>query len=564
MFPVDPALESALSDPLFMLRLYKRVAYGLAPRPRRDGARTFLPSFLSVDARYVESKNAVMDAVALPAAVEPIFPMSLLTREEVCLLLRVLPLEEEETTAGHAESEGAFGEAQRRRRSSGAKGIRPGSVMQALRDIVPFRTWQVWQTVAAARRMVQGSPVMSPFEEHLVDVLDWQASPHRQAAEADPPPLERREALAFMEHTCALSSSESHGLLDYCACGEGNGGGGGATAASYLGCEPRLLHQLLFSEVIPGVAEYPLLMGRFAEATLEIGETESYHTGTLALQTTLELLELRYPEHSRRLSSDLDMGTLVRAELTPRKFFYVCTYLRTGFRQEESDQLYYYLKKDSETEDGVLVADLLAAYRQYFPSITVSMVQLVQAAVTQWLRRNAKDAPAFVQLYSALREWGTARVPIKAFIEALRVAGVPNGISGVLDVELEWLRLKAPTRVDLLLMLCTPVPPSRAAVTRKLFDRLDEHRSDTVTCAAVLRRFNPELIDGNAARRQGALWKKALEEYVAELGEGELDYDVFAYFWYMVSAGVEDDPTFTLALWKAFGLSDDGRRPRRT
>lgn len=563
MFPVDSVHESALADPLFMLRLYKRVAYGLVRRPHADSARALLPSFLSVDARYVESNNAAVDAAALLTAVEPIFPASLLTHKEVCLLLRVLPLEEEES-APNAENEDAFRVAQRGRCSSVPRGIRPGSVTLALREIIPFRTWQVSQTVATIRRTVQKSPVMSPFEEHVVDLLDWQRSRRRQATEAAPPPLERWEALVFMENTCGLSSSESHGLLHYCASEEGDDAEDGAVTGPYLGCEVQLLHQLLFSEAIPGVAEYPLLMGRFAEATLEIGETEGCCTGTLAFLSVLESIELHYPDRSRRLSPDLDIGTLVRGELTPRHFFYVCTRLRTGFRQEESDQLYYYLKKDSETDDGVLVADLLAAYRQYFPSVTVSMLQLVQAAVVQWIRRNAKDAPAFVQLYSALREWGAAHVPIKPFIKSLRAAGVPDGISGVLDVELEWLRLKAPTRVDLLLMLCSPVPPSRAAIIHKLFDRLDERQFGTVTSAAVLRCFRPELIEGNTLRRQGAMWRKALEAYTAELGEEELGYDVFAYFWYMISAGIEDDPTFTMALWQAFGLSDDGQRSRRT
>ncbi|GET87872.1 hypothetical protein, conserved [Leishmania tarentolae] len=561
MFPVDPAHESMLADPLFMLRLYKRVAYGLVRRPHGDRARALLPSFLSVDARYVESNNAAMDAAALLTAVEPIFPTSLLTHKEVRLLLCVLPLGEEES-ASNTENEDALEVAQRSRCSSGPRGIRPGSVTLALRQIIPFRTWQVSQTVATIRRTVQESAVMSPFEEHVVDLLDWRTSRRRQATEASPPPLERWEALAFMENTCGLSSSESHALLHYCASEEADDTEHGGANDSYLGCEVQLLHQLLFSEAIPGVAEYPLLMGRLAESTLEIGETESCHTGTLALLSVLGSMEFRYPERSRQLPPDLDLGTLVRIELTPRHFFYVCTGLRTGFRQEESDQLYYYLKKDSKTDDGVLVADLLAAYRQYFPSVTVSMLQLVQAAVVQWIRRNANDALAFVQLYSALREWGTAHVPIKPFIKALRAAGVPDGISGVLDVELEWLRLKSPTRVDLLLMLCSPVPPSRAAITHKLFDRL-EQQSGTVTCAGLLKCFHPELIEGHALRRQGERWKKALEAYAAELGEGGLEYDVFAYFWYMISAGIEDDPTFTMALWQAFGLSDDGQRPRR-
>ncbi|XQJ26485.1 hypothetical protein NXY56_002447 [Leishmania guyanensis] len=557
MFSVDSTHESALTDPLFMLRLYKRVAYGLVPRLHSDGTRAFLPSFLSVDSRYVESTNVAVDAAALLIAVEPIFPTSLLTHKEVSLLLRVLELEEEET-AKEASPTDSFEEAQRGRRRSCARGIRPGRVTLALRDIIPFRTWQVSQTVAAVRRAVQESAVMSPFEEHLVDVLDWQNSRRRQATEESPPPLERWEALAFMEDTCGLSSSESHWLLHYCASEKDDDAEDGTATGSCLGCEVVLLHQLLFSKVIPSVAEYPLLMGRFAEATLDIGETEIYHTGTLALQSVLESMELHYPEHSRQLPLDLDIRALVRAELTSRQFFYVCTKLRTGFRPEESNQLYYYLKKDSETEDGVLVADLLAAYRQYFPSITGSMLQLVQAAVVEWMRRSAKNGPAFVQLYSALREWGTERVPIEAFIKALRAAGVPDGLSGVLDVELEWLRLKSPTRVDLVLMLCTPVPPSRVAVIRKLFNRLDRHHSGNVACAALLRSFHPELIEGNAVRQQGTIWKQALEAYIVELGGGELDYEVFAYFWYMVSASVEDDPTFTMVVWQAFGLSDDG------
>ncbi|KAG5507686.1 hypothetical protein JKF63_06635 [Porcisia hertigi] len=567
MLSVDPGHERVLEDPLLMLRLYKRVAYGLVPRSHPDNTRRFLPSFLAVDSRFVESNNAAVDAAALLTVVGPIFPTSLLAQREVCLLLRVLPLEEEEGegrdgAAGDKENSGTFGVAQGGKGRSPERGIRPGCFMLALRNMIPFRTWQVSQTVATVRRAIQQSSVMSSFEEHVVDILDWQANCRRQVKEAAPPQLERWEALAFMEETCALSSSESHELLHYCFSEGGREAESHAITGSSFGCEVQLLHQLLFSEVIPCVAEYSLLMGRFAEASLDVGEVEDSTTGTLALQSSLASMDLKFPEDGAMLSPDLDLGTLVRAELTPRQFFYVCTLLHTGFRQEESDQLYYYLK-DNDAGDGLLVANLLAAYRQYFPSVTVSVLQLVQAAVRQWVRRNAKDAPAFVELYSSLREWGTAQVPIKPFVKALRGAGVPNGISGVLDVELEWLRLKAPTRVDLLLVLCTPVPPSRAAVVRKLFDRLDKRNCGTVTEAAALEGFRPEFIEGSALRRQGVMWRRALEGYLEELGEGGLDYDVFAYFWYMISAGIEDDPTFTITVWQAFGLARDWKRSGR-
>ncbi|KAK7199113.1 hypothetical protein NESM_000880600 [Novymonas esmeraldas] len=585
MFSVDPTWESALADPLLLLRLYKRVAYGLVPRRQPDGPRALLPSFVSVDARYVESNVVAVDAASLLGVVQPVFPNSLLTRKEVSLLLHVLPLDEVELPLAGDDDQPSRGG----RRGSHGGGIRPGDVMRALRDMIPFRTMLVAQSVAAVRRAVHESPVMRPFEEHVVDVLDWRASRRRQAAEPAPPPLERWEALVFMEETCQLSSSETHGLLRYCACCDDDDDAGADDGEDHcraeaaegtsapLGCDVQLLHQLLFSDVLPGVAEYPLLMGRFAEASLELGESDAGHTGTLALLSSLATLELVYPPHSRRVAPDLDAGTLVRAELSPRHFFYVCARLRTSFCQEESDQLYYYLKKDAtDSTDadndasggggsggGVLVADLLHAFRQYFPSVSLSMLRLVQAAVVVWVRRGASDAPPFVTLYAALREWGAARVPIRAFIAAMRSAGVPDGIGGVLDVELEWLRLRAPTRVDLLLMLCSPVPPARAAVTRKLFDRLDDRQCGAVACATVLSRFHPEHVEGPAVRRHAVQWKAALAAYVEELEESELDYDVFAYFWYMISAGVEDDPTYTMAVWQAFGLADSGARPRR-
>lgn len=576
MFSLDPAQESALADPLVMLRLYKRVAYGLVPRPHPDATRAFLPTFVSVDARYTESRNRVVDAAELLTAVAPIFPPSLLSQRELSVLLSVLPLTEEAVADedGDADEGRGAARARRGRRGSAMQGVRPGSVTLALRDMVPFQSWQISETVAAARRAVQGSTVMTPFEEHVVDVLDWQSNRRRQAAEPAPPPLQRWEAMAFMEATSALTSSQSHHLLHYCACA-GDDAADDAKASREpapgtrraLDCDVELLHQLLFSETIPSVAEYPLLMGRFAEATLEVGEAEGGtggpHTGTLALHSSLTAMELQYPPHGRAAAADLDFGTLTRAELSPRQFFYVCKRLRTGFRQEESDQLFYYLKKDHDTEDGVLVADLVAAYRQYFPPVPVSTLQLVRAAVTRWVRRGAAEVPAFVQLYAALREWGAARVPIKPYISALRAAGVPDGVGGVLDVELEWLRLKAPTRVDLLLLLCTPVPPSRAAVMQKLFERLDADQSGVVSCAVVLQRCRPELIEGNAVRRRVAQWQAALADYTAELEEEALDYEVFAYFWYMISAGVDDDPTFTMAVWQAFGLADGGGKAQR-
>ncbi|KAL7701130.1 hypothetical protein NQL31_005393 [Lotmaria passim] len=556
MFPVDARQEAALSDPVYMLRLYKRVAYGLVPRLELNGPRFCLHAFLSIDRRCVASRDVPEEPPAVMAAVLPIFPSAVLARQDVALLLRVLPLEEHHVRTADSAWEG---------------GVRLGDVLLALRDMIPFQAWQVSGIVQAVRTTVSASTVMSPFEEHVSDLLDYEGSRRRQTSEAPPPPLTQREALFFLDRVCGLSSSQSHLLLRYVAREQNDAEDleeekeqDSADGSAEPPLDVRLLHQLLFSEEVPAVAEYPLLMGRFAESCRDIADGDpSRPTGSLALHSSLAAMELNYPAAVQATPLDLDFGSFIRAAISPRQFFYLCKAMQVGFEQRESDQLFYYLKEEHHSSEGVLVADLVAAFRQYFPPVRMSVLQLVQAAATRFVRCSASDGLAFVRLYAALKEWGTARVPIAAFVKAFRDAGVPEGTTGLLDIELEWLRLKAPTRVDVLLMLCSPVPPSRTAVILKLFERLDTAGEGYVQCATYQQRFQPGRVEGASVRRLVESWKTALTAYVDELGEPTLSYELFAYFWYMISAGVEDDPTFTVAIWQGFGLADDGRRQLR-
>ncbi|KPI82838.1 hypothetical protein ABL78_8147 [Leptomonas seymouri] len=545
MFDVDAQQEAALSDPVYMLKLYKRVAYGLVPRLEPGGQRCFLKAFLSVDRHYSASKDSPVEPRAAAAAVSSVFPPSVISHKDAGLLLHVLPIE---------------GCSVKTPCSAFERGVRLGDVLFALRELIPFHTWQVSAIIKTVRAVVEKCAVMSPFEEHVVDLLDWESNQRRPSGES-PPPLLKQEAIFFFDRVCGLSSSQSQAVLRYVECQpSADADAGGAGAPSY---DVQLLHQLLFSEVIPAVAEYPLLMGRFAEAYLDSGEPALRPTGSLALHSSLTSVELTYPASAQHIPLDLDFGPLARAELSPRQFFYLCNSAQVNFEQRESDQLFYYLKKDHNALEGVLVSDLIAAFRQYFPPVRMSMLELVQAATVNWLRRSAADSLVFVRLYSSLKEWGTSRIPIQDFVRTFRNAGVPGGLTGVLDIELEWLRLKAPTRVDLLLMLCTPVPASRTAVIRKLFERLDTADEGCVHGDTYLRRFLPDRVEGASVRRLVVPWKNALEAYVGELHEETLEYELFAYFWYMVSAGVEDDPTFTMAIWQGFGLADDSRRLRR-
>lgn len=587
MFPVDPSYEALLEDPIFLLRLCKRVIYGLVQVRPGNPSRTVLHSFTAVDRSPIAAAQHVVDGTALLSVVQPIFPVTLLTEKEVRILLHLLPL-------GQSDGEEAEGE----ERAGAARPYHgyqvdslysasnndqlldqryyPFQVMRALREMMPFPIWVLQGIIETVRGTVSTLSQMTPFEEHVVDLMNWERlknnkQPHQSSD--PPPPLHQSEALIFFEKVCGLSDSAAEMLLSYCATTDGGGklffraardgdqmskGSRGAV----LQIDVRLLYQLLFSDVIPGVAEYPLLAGRFAESTICVGGPEaSGPTGSLALLQALSSVELINATRGSGAIPDLDFGSIVEAFVTPRQFFNICVQLRTGFQQRESDQLYYYLKDDRLDTDGVLVRDMVQAYRQYFPAVSMSRLQLVQAATIQLLRRNSKDQLVFVRLYESLSEWGTNYISIEAFIASLRKAGaVPSGIGGVLDVELEWLRLKAPTRVDLLLMLCTPVPSSRAAVIRKLFERLDVKNEDHVEASYIMKRFCPEQVDGESIRRQVVLWKPALERYLDEVGAAQLDYNLFAYWWYMVSAGIEDDPIFTMVVWQAFGLANGGGR----
>jgi len=299
---------------------------------------------------------------------------------------------------------------------------------------------------------------------------------------------------------------------------------------------------------------------------MSIGAPDSPRpTGSLALLRALSSIDLHRTGTNEDIAADLDFGTVVREVITPRQFFSICVCLGTEFQQRESDQLYYYLSHDCHDTGGVVVRDMVHAYRQYFPPVPMSRLQLVQAATTKLLLRNSNNQLVFVALYESLSEWGADCIPLEAFITSVRKVGsIPSGIGGLLDVELEWLRLKAPTRVDLLLMLCTPVPPSRRAVIQKLFAHLDVNNEDRVEASYIVERFCPQRVEGDAIRRQVIPWKAALQRYLNEVGVAQLDYDLFAYWWYMVSAGIEDDPTLTMVVWQAFGLaSGTGRGNQR-
>lgn len=527
MIQLDSASEALLQDPAYLLRLHAKTAELLTTRTK-DGTRVMAANFEMIDGRYRRLGERV-DTGTLLTIARSIFPMHLLSDRELRILLHVLPIaDDDDNTARSLEMSGAD----------------PVRLFSALRRIVPCAAWQLSVLAAKARAAVDLLGAPPGLELHLRDVL----------AGHPVPPVGAAEALRFLMSAGGLSASGAELVVEYCA-DEGEGSEGSMDAA--------LLHGLLFEERLPSTIEYPILAARFAEATAEVfPRGGSPATGSLALldalRAALAVPSPRGPRHADEVAAEADIdfpAAVMDERLTGRQFFDVCRRIGTTFLQEQSDRLYFYLTAEPSSLAGASVVHM---FRQFFPAVSGSQLQVVIGALRRGLA-TAGGELAFHALYARLEDWGSGPLPLDALTTAVRASGVAQ--AAVPDLAVEWVRLKATSRVDLISVLCMPVPPSREAVIRKLFERLDQQQRGVVAVANVLAQFNPERIEGAAVRANAIRWKVACQSYLGELGEPLVSYELFAFFWYMLSAAVEDDPTYTMVVWQGFSLTD--RRPPR-
>lgn len=530
MFQLDSVCEALMQDPAYLIRLYAKTADLLTTRGK-DGSRVMASAFESVDRRY-KSYGAPVDVHTLLSILRPVFPLPLMNDRELRVLLHMLPLTDDDDSGGRASSV----------EETGATPVR---LLGALRRLLPLAAWQLCHIVSKVRAAALRSESVPGLELHLRDVLHGY-------------PVERvtnSEVVEFLVGAGGgLSASEAEFVLDYCrpppqAADE---------RRDADGVDASLLHGLLFAERTPSAIEYPILAACFAEATTAGSpKTGCTATGSLALLEALRgVLSLPGSGKVRRMEEvaqehDVDFpDSVMEARLTGRQFHDLCRRLGTHFAQAQSDRLYFYLT----SERGALCGrNVVKMFRQYFPAVSSSHFQVVLGAVSRTIARG-HDPLAFYALYVGLEEWGSGPIPIDAYVSAVRAAGVSQ--AAVPDLAVEWLRLKASTRVDLVLLLCMPVPPSREAVIRKLFERLDPQRRGYVEASEVLAQFQPERIEGDQVRRSAAKWKSALGRYIAEIDEQRMSYELFAFFWYVLSAGVDDDPTYTMVVWQGFCLAE--------
>lgn len=509
-----------MQDPAYLLRLHEKTA-SLLTTTNKDGSKAMSTAFESVDGRY-KSHGGAVDANTLLTVARPIFPVHAMTDRELRVLLHMLPLTDDDGTPSVEDT-----------------GADPVQLLSALRRLVPIAAWQLWYIVSRVRTAVFKSETTSGLELHLRDVL----------AGHPVEPVTVKEALHFLIHGGGgRTASEAELVVEYCQ-----------PASGARGClDAPLLHGLLFAQSVPSTVEYPILAARFAEATAESSpKLGCSATGSLALLEALHgALSLPGAANARPpevVAQELDIDfpdAVMNARLTGRQFHDVCRRLGTQFAQEQSDQLYYYLTN----EPGALSArSVVQMYRQYFPAVSSSHFQVVLGATQRTIAKSG-DHLAFYALYKRLEEWGSGPIPLAAFVEAVRAAGVAQTV--VPDLAVEWLRLKASTRVDLILLLCMPVPPSREAVIRKLYERLDTQQRGFVGANEVMAQFTPDKIEGDQVRKNAVRWKAALQSYLEEIEEERLTYELFAFFWYMLSAAVEDDPTYTMVVWQGFSLAE--------
>ncbi|CCW64914.1 unnamed protein product [Phytomonas sp. EM1] len=516
MLDLDSTSEKLLRDPEFLLRLHAKIVKYLATGTSDVDKWRISALFESVDSRYKEPGREHLDMHSMQTLLRPIFPVFAVSDMELRILLHMLPLAEGDGVDGGPKST-----------------IDPVEVFFELRQLIPRAAWQVQFLVRKARSVIFSSKDVSRFEQQVREAA------HTQSIQLVNPELARK----FLTDSCGFSASEALFLLRYCV--EPDTG---------EGLDAPLLHGFLFSVQIPSTIEYPILAAQVAEATKEPAKGSA--TGSIAL---IQALRNALPKRSAvecgdgsMSTGDLDFAHL-SGGLISQEFYEVCQSIGVGFSREQSDRLYHYLK--DVHAPSLSVRQVVRMFRQYFPAVNSSMLYIIKGAVTQYILRAANgNVLCFTQLYARLQEWGVQPVPIEAYVRALRESGVPETVT---DLNLEWLRLKAPTRVDLIFVLCVPLPPSREAIIRKLFERLSTHRGGlSVLASDMTSRFQTSKIESSTLRRAAENCKKALEEYLDELDEASLSYELFAYFWYMISAAVDDDPTYTMLIWHSFSLAD--------
>lgn len=538
----DDSLYALVSDPLFVLRLQRKILSALTEK-QANGYYAPRKEFALLD-RRVDTADRVIDLWTSKSFLRLLFPQQKLNEKELDAFF-VLLLQESDTSV-----------------------IESSAIVSCLREMLRCPSHQ-FQHIIHSIRAREPRPRDSAFGKRLATSC-FVSDPMRgrrsaagggeygsgsQSASLSAPSQD--EVVAFLMASFNVTRSEAMCVVGY---SRGSGYNPAANCSSGDEIDYMYLFSILYEYPLPDDIAFPLLMSKFAEGACDPARPTG--GGTAALLAALQRISL-IDGHGADTDSgmtismleDVDAGALSSKCLTCSAFMQLCEVLQTGLQTQEAEQLYCYLRRPADScSPHLQVGDLFGHFRNYFPSVPRGEFDVVLAAVRRCIIRSG-GVHGLNDLFVALvKVCGTSdrRLPISSFLAVMRQSGV--AVSDVSDVQLEYLRMCGRMNiVKLMSVLQGECKPSRETLIRKVYDNLDAAGAGAVGFQAVLQRFDPMQVEAGL-HRDLARWPAKLEAYFALLPGTDMSYEVFAFFWRNASASLEDDATFTMILWRCFGL----------
>lgn len=480
--------------------------------------------------------------------------------------------------------------------------ISPGEVLFLLLQLLPLEGFLVDQAVQQARSAISALKARPLLEKKMYSCITQ--SPGSAT-------IKGRDVVEFLVRTCCFTVSHALLVAHYCkvntvagdtpksdssSCAEEDEERKAAMPRLYgADLDADLVYRFLFEPGQLGDAEaYPLLALQFVESAVKPFASHSFDasTGSLFLLKAIDYITSK------------DSESLPNRILDEKQFQTLCWMLGTS--EHIIPPLFHFLAIGGKNQprQSISVHRLMQLFCQHFPSQGPSMFTLRRSAVVQCLQQK-QNPLVFLELFNSLRAWGTSSIPIEPYVHALRAAlaasttGRINPNTGITDIDLESFRCLGKSRVKLLFCLIHPVHPGREAVIQKVCSHLAEaHHTDGGTTVAdtskghqakeiqmyspavVYQTFCPEKVEGGLVQRQATKIKEALKAYLIEISEGNaspsasasesqlafanrITVEELIFFLQMISAGLEDTPTFTMLLWQGFGMADAISRVKR-
>lgn len=572
----DPFMD----DALYLLKLYHRVVRCLVEY--RDGSSgvALSSSFISVDRRF-RDLSLLLPVDTVVEMLYPVFHVPAdgsaangmrrggaatggqpqLTQRDLALLRELLPVE------GFAPP----GADPYHQQQEGDGRVSPGAVLFALLQLIPQQGFLLDRIIRKTRGAMTGK-TPSSLEATLRRAVT------RTHLDVARPAVQGGVVMSFAIQEAGLTVSEAMLVAKFCSYPEehreegeddsGEAAGDERFAMQNAALDPvKVLNVLFCREGIDPEIGFTLLSAQFAEATAIniLCPAAGRRSGVLFL---LEALQSLLPRDEENVEA---------SQLSMAQFQILCERMGVPHIAAPLFSTLHLPPNHSISFPHLPVSALFKLYYSAFPCLGPSMWELTRCAAQQAVKAQHQPM-AFLHLFFHFNH--TDSIPAVPFIEALRQA---CGEGTLTDMDIESLRCGSLHRIQLLRLLTAPVPPARQAVIHKLQRFLvdgthapEPPSGDThLSALHVYNQFDPSKVQGSQPRSIATAWQPEILRYFTELihDEGSTDTSIHpedivtcndcGLLFILLSAGVEDDPTFTMLIWQGFGMADKTRlKPR--